>query len=215
MSFECCCSDYNKMFNLKHANRDLKRYKKKGLSKETRILYDALKHRIDGLSVIEVGSGIGDLAIELVSTGASRYFGSDLSEPSLNAANRLVSDRGFGEKIEFINDNIIDNDQLFVTADLVLSNKVVCCYPYMQKFIEITVGKAGKYYAIVYPRDNIGAKIVGKIVNLILSLIDSGGFCVYIHDTKKINEIIRSYGFQRVFYGKTFIWEVLVFEKLQ
>ena len=91
--------------------------------------------------------------------------------------------------------------------------KVVCCYPYMGRFIGTTASKAKEYYAIVYPKYSSPGKVFMRLLNWIIQHTKMRGFRVFMHDTKRINEIIESHGFKRIFYDKTFIWEILVFER--
>jgi predicted RNA methylase len=212
MVCKCCNYDaYDAVFSEKSAKKELKKYKKKGLGKETKILYELLKPKVSGISVVELGSGIGTLAVNLTIAGASKYYGSEISGPSLKMAKVLVKEEGLDGKIVFSDKDLVEND--FEKSDLVLSDKVVCCYPYMEKFVNASVSHAKRYYAIVYPKDNLFTKGMFKFANFFMQFTKRKGFKVYLHDTKKINEIIESYGFKRTSKGETFIMEILVFEK--
>ncbi len=75
-----CCSptDYRRLFSRKSAARDLKRYRKRGLTGTSRALVD-LAGDVSGASVLDVGGGIGAIELELLAEGAERATNVELS----------------------------------------------------------------------------------------------------------------------------------------
>ncbi len=212
----CGCNPlYDAMFDKQYALSELKRYNKKGMRKETKMLFDALKTLSAKRSVTEIGSGIGILAINLTKTGVSKYTGTELSQFSLETAKKLVEEENLQKKITFIPQNLIENPKSLKPSSIILSDKVICCYPDMESFMHTTLSKAKKYYAIVHPKENIFTKTGSYIANRLLQFTKRKGFKTYIHSTKRIQEIISSYGFNKIFHGQTFIWEIFVYEKSQ
>ncbi len=53
-------------------------------------------------SILDIATGTGDLAIQMVATGASRIVGLDLSEGMLKVGRRKISEKGFNAQIEMI-----------------------------------------------------------------------------------------------------------------
>jgi len=183
---ECNCSSYCFFFGDKNAKREMKKYKKKGLSKETGILFDELKSKVKNKSVTEVGSGIGLLAIDLTKQGAKNYKGYDISKPSINAAKDLTKREGLSKKLKYFELDYATHKGNLDSTDIILSDKVVCCYPDMEKFMQITAGKAGEYYAIIYPKRTIPAQIITEFAALLLKLTPQRGFRPFIHNTRII-----------------------------
>lgn len=212
---KCCgCNEfYGTMFDEQYAISEFKRFKKKGLRKETKILFNALKNLVREKSITEIGSGIGVLAIGLVKAGASKYICTELSPFSRNTAQRLFEEENLQKKITLLSENLIENKKNFKPSDIVVSDKVVCCYFDMESFMQSTVSKAKKYYAIVYPKENIITKLGSSISNRLLRFTKRKGFRSYIHSVKRIQELISSYGFKEIFHGDTFIWEIHLYEK--
>ena len=72
---DCCrgtCEATAAHFDRKVAEDNRRRYKTKGLDKRARRLVEALvKVGIEGASVLDVGSGIGMISIELLQRGAA------------------------------------------------------------------------------------------------------------------------------------------------
>src|SRR5204863_302008 len=67
----CCQPDsFDAVFSEKRASKDLKRYRKKGPDKTTRLLLDALKaDGVAGKTLLDIGGGIGVAHHELLAAG--------------------------------------------------------------------------------------------------------------------------------------------------
>src|SRR5437660_11766114 len=70
----CCVPDgYAQLFDEKNARSDARNYLKKGLDPTgQRMVDEILRRGVAGASVLELGGGIGALAIELLRAGATR-----------------------------------------------------------------------------------------------------------------------------------------------
>ncbi len=53
-------------------------------------------------AVLDIATGTGDLAINLVKTGASRIVGLDISEGMLSVGRKKIAQKGLSEKIEMV-----------------------------------------------------------------------------------------------------------------
>ena len=85
----CCCQGVDEMFGERTARHDLRRYRKRGPSKPTRVLLAALRREgIESASVLDIGGGIGAIQNELLDAGADRVT-------SVEASRRLHA-RGQG-----------------------------------------------------------------------------------------------------------------------
>jgi magnesium-protoporphyrin O-methyltransferase len=102
--------------------------------------------------VLDVGCGIGDLAIEVVTRGAARGTGYDLSSKAIEEARKLAAARGVGDRMRF---EVGDGAKLRLpAADIVVINRVVCCYPDTENLLEHTLGAAGSVFAMTAPVSN-------------------------------------------------------------
>jgi len=77
----CCqCQAIESRFNQKVAAEKLKQYRHKGPEKTTRLLLDALKaESVAGLTLLDIGGGIGAIQHELLKTGLSSATGVEAS----------------------------------------------------------------------------------------------------------------------------------------
>ena len=151
-------------------------------------------------TVLDVGCGIGDLAIEVVARGAASGTGYDLSPKAIEEARRLAAARGVGDRMHF---EVGDGAKLDLpAADIVVINRVVCCYPDTENLLDHTLGAARSVFAITAPvsRGPTGwwNRLWSALENVGYRLRPTkyGGFRVFIHDLDRIDERIRAAGFR-------------------
>jgi len=206
-----CCSTLNEVFDRKSAENGLRNYYKNGLARESKILFNFLKGRIRGLSVLEIGCGIGSLNMELVKAGASRSLGVDASEASIEVARILREKLGLKnvelKALDFVNAKA-------PRLDAVVSDKVICCYPDMEKLIKASALRAREYYGIIYPREHVLMHMFATFGNWFNWFSRKRkGFRFYIHSNRKIRKRIESHGLERVFDKQTLIWNIEVYRR--
>ena len=119
----------------------------------TASLLDAITEAgVTDRTVLDVGCGIGDLAIEVVTRGAASGTGYDLSAKAIEEARKLAAARGVGDRMRF---EVGDGAKLELpAADIVVINRVVCCYPDTENLLEHTLGAAGSVFAMTAPVSN-------------------------------------------------------------
>jgi len=205
------CCILNRVFDKKEAQKDLKRYSKKGLNKETKLLVDFLKDKIANSDVLDIGCGIGDLTIELAKKGANNSLGIDISEAYIKTAKYLSKQQGFEQTVDFEVMDSVNNEEKIKKMDLVVSNKVICCYPDMQKFINASASYAKKYYGIIFPNDNILVRFFSVFLNWFNQFSKRKGFRLYIHNNEKLRKFIESQGLKRIFNERKGFWMIEVF----
>jgi magnesium-protoporphyrin O-methyltransferase len=152
-----------------------------------------------GRSVLDLGCGIGDLSIEALRRGAARAWGYDLSPRSVSAARALARERGVGDRAAFeVGDGALVE---LPAADVVVLNRVFCCYPDVRGLLERSLAAAGSVYAFTIPRSTGLAGRIARIHTAIgnawyrLRSAKFGGFRVFVHDIGAIDERVRAAGF--------------------
>jgi len=209
-----CCSALNSVFDEKKAEKNLKSYYKKGLRKETKVLVDFLKGHAAGMTVLEVGCGVGYLNMELVKLGASRSLGLDISKAYISAARELRDKLGLQKNVELKLMDFVENEKNVKKADVVVNDKVICCYPNMEKFISTTASHANKFYGIIYPRNFKILRLLFRIINPVFQFIKkTKGFRFYIYNPEEMKRVVEHQGFKRSLNETKGLWEISVFEK--
>ncbi len=80
-------------------------------------------------------------------------------------------------------------------ADIVTLDRVICCYPDMEKLVELSAKRAIKIYGLVYPRDTWWVRAGLAIGNLYLRVRGSA-YRTFSHPTKVVEAIVHSSGFK-------------------
>ena len=80
MSSCCRPESYGAFFTRRGAERALRRYRRRGLDElSAKIAHVVKEHGVAGLTILEVGGGIGALDVELVRAGAEHAINVELS----------------------------------------------------------------------------------------------------------------------------------------
>jgi SAM-dependent methyltransferase len=208
----CCFDDWVDHWTTKATKRPT-------AAKVTASLLDAITEAgVTERTVLDVGCGIGDLAIEVVARGAASGTGYDLSPKAIDEARRLAASRGVGDRIRF---EVGDGAQLDLpAADIVVINRVVCCYPDTENLLDHTLGAARGVFAITAPvsRGPIGwwNRLWSALENVGYRLRPTkyDGFRVFIHDLDRIDERIRAAGFRRTRHEhRRIVWDLAVYTR--
>ena len=103
------CVSAGRVFGRRVARRDLRRLRRKGPSRTSRMLIDALVARgVEGASVIDVGAGIGSVHLGLLEAGADRAVAVDASRAYQDAARKEAEERGVGARVTHVVGDFLD-----------------------------------------------------------------------------------------------------------
>ena len=210
----CCqCQGIENMFDKKAAKRQLKRYLKKGPSKTTRMLLDAIhKKGVQGLNFLDIGGGIGAIQYDLIKAGASNGTSIEASSAYIDVVKDETLQNGLAERVNFKQGDFTTMATDVDSADIVTLDKVICCYDDMSELVGLSSKLAQKIYAVIYPRDVWWTKLALLFMNF-YPIVKGSSFRVFIHPTKQVEEIIFGNGLKRKYYATTFFWQVAIFTK--
>ena len=210
----CCqCQGIENMFDKKAAKRELKRYLKKGPSKTTSMLLDAIHEKgVQGLDFLDIGGGIGAIQYDLIKAGASSGTSIEASSAYIDAVNYETLQNDLVERVSFKHGDFTTMASDVDSADIVTLDKVICCYDDMSELVDLSSKLARKIYAVIYPRDVWWTKLGFLMVNF-YSRIKGSSFRTFIHPTKKVEEIIFGNGLRRNYYTTTLVWQVAIFTR--
>jgi magnesium-protoporphyrin O-methyltransferase len=209
----CQCQGVEQVFDTRRVTQELRRYRAKGPSKTTRILVKALEDAgVEGLTLLDIGGGVGAVQHELLSAGASTAMDVEVSSAYLSAARDEANRRGLADKVSFKQGNFVDLAVDIPPADIVTLDRVICCYNDMETLVSLSAQRAGKLYGLVYPRDSWGVRIVLAIQNFFLRLRKST-FRTFVYPTRAVEAQVIQQGLKRKFLHKGFAWQVVVFSR--
>ena len=208
-----CCFDEWAASNSKRAR------KSETAAAITAALLSALDEAgLDGRSLLDVGCGTGDLALAALGRGARSVSGFDLGAGAISNARALAQERGLAEFAAF---EVGDGSKApLPKSDVVVLNRVVCCYPSVDALLANTLGAAGSVFALTAPID----RGVMGLYNRILCWLGNGwyairakkfrGFRVFVHDLTAIEDRVIGAGFlPKARQQRRLVWDLRVYER--
>ncbi len=188
-----------------------KRYLKKGFEPSQKQLIAGLEQAgFDGASLLEIGCGVGYLHQYLLQRGAAAATGIDLSEKMVAEAERLARERKLEDRVRYLQGDFIEQAGEVDKADIVLLDKVICCYPDAQALVNQSLNKAQGVIALTLPRNRWLVRFGMTAMNTVLWLLRSQ-FRGYVHDPQAIECWIAAQGFSKVYENRTLAWLTQVF----
>lgn len=209
----CCghCQDAEDVFGERTARRDLRRYRRGGPVRTTRMLLDAIRARLGtDWTLLDVGGGVGAIQHELVEAGAARATQVDASRAYLEVAREEATRRGHADRVEQVHGDFVDVAAAVPEADVVTLDRVICCYPAMERLVEASAAKARHVYGLVFPRDRWPIRTVLGLENLGRRLRRSA-FRTYVHPPAAVHDLLHRLGFEPATADRTFVWHVVTY----
>ena len=207
------CQGLDELFSAEYVAGEVKRYRKHGPEKTTLMLTDALKKQgLQELTLLDIGGGVGAIQYEMLNAGVKSATDIEASAAYLAAAKAESEKGGYSERISYQQGNFVDLAENIQPADIVTLDRVICCYPDMQQLVGLSAVRAGKLYGVVYPRDSWWMKMGIAVQNFFFRL-QRNPFRIFIHPSEAVEAIIIQNGFKRLFYQRTWIWQVALFAR--
>jgi magnesium-protoporphyrin O-methyltransferase len=204
---EHCCGA-NRFFDDKKADRQYRKYLKKGASRVTRgILSQFSEESVQNRSLIDVGGGIGAIQWWFLDNGGSSTCSVDSSEAYLTKTREHAEIHSWQEKTDFIFGDFVELEHNLAQADYVTLDKVICCYPDYKSIIEASCRNAKECIILSYPMDGFIASIISWLSDLALRL-RSSDFKPYIHPVKEVRTTFKEQGFSLTSNQLFFPWLV-------
>ncbi len=212
MSNNCCGAD--KLFNLKAAKKELRKYKKTGTGKPTRTLIKAIgSANLEGKSLLDIGGGIGAIQWDFLKNGGARTTDLDYSDGYLEVAKTYAEENDWSDQSKFIQGDFLENGDTIESHDFVTMDKVVCCYPDYQGLLIKALNKCNHTVGLVYPIDGFVARMIMFAGRMYLRLTGNS-FRPYIHPVASIRQLARDQGFESVHSSISFPWHVEVYRRV-
>ena len=210
MSCSQCCCGFEAQFSRKVATGDLRKYRKNGPMRTAQMLIDALKAEgVDGLTLLDIGGGVGALQHELLRAGVRSATAVDASTAYLEASAEEAQRQGHADRVHARHGDFVAVAPEVEPADVVTLDRVICCYADMEALVALSAERAQHFYGVVYPRRTWWTRFDFVLLNGIHRLRRSP-FRAFIHRPDAVDALIREKGFTRRFYAKTWMWQVVV-----
>ena len=210
----CCCQGVDEMFGERAARHDLRRYRRRGPSKPTRLLLEALRREgIQDATVLDIGGGVGAIQQELLDAGAARATNVEASAAYLRAAREEAERRGHAPRITYHAGDFVAIADRVEPADVVTLDRVICCYPDMEALVGRSAARAQRLYGLVYPRDTWWVGLGIRASNLFMRLARRT-FRVHRHRTSAVDAVARAHGLTARFARPVGpVWQVALYAR--
>jgi 2-polyprenyl-3-methyl-5-hydroxy-6-metoxy-1,4-benzoquinol methylase len=200
------------MFGPELARKDARRYRRKGLRGSGRTIVERAREAgLGGAEVLEIGGGIGALAVELVEAGAARATSLEVSAGYEAAARELRREHGLEQRLELRIADVVE-DETVGPADIVVMERVVCCYPDAAALVGAAATRARCRLVLSYPRYGWTTRALVRAINLVLRLRGLE-FRTYAHSPATISAAAERAGLRPGRQESGVVWRVAAFDR--
>ena len=211
----CSCSVTERLdiFDEKAARRALRRYLANGLggSDAVQIAAWAEEGGLDGMSVVEVGGGIGQIQADLLRRGAAAGRVVEVVPEYEAPAAELARAAAVAERSSFQIADLLTEPDAVEPVDIVVLRRVVCCTPDGPALLAAAAGKARRSLLASYPRDRPIVRLVFRLENLSLAVLRKR-FRSFVHRPDELERAAARRGFARTRVSRGLIWETAQFD---
>ncbi len=190
------------------------RYKKSGLSQSSRLLMRFFEEEeISGKRILDLGCGTGAFAVETLKRGAESAVGVDLSQEMIKTADQLALANGLQANAKFQLGNATTME--LPSSDMVVMDKVICCYPDYGALLKNAVGRTGAAVGFVVPRDAGLMKGPLRLGVLIMNFFQRWRKQTqfYLHPLGAVDRLLRELGFIRKRRAGSRFWLVFLYTR--
>jgi SAM-dependent methyltransferase len=186
-----------------------------GVAGVSGVLLDGLEEvGIQSRSLLDLGCGMGALAIEALRRGASRATGVDLSPASIEVARRRAGESRFAERASF---HVGDASSAAIDPhDVVVLNKSICCYPEPERLLTSATTLGARVLAFSVPAS---AGVRGLLARAVIFLenawraVRRDPFRAFVHDVRHLDATVRANRFEPVSRRRLWMWHVAVYAR--
>lgn len=210
-----CCTPrgYERLFSERGARAAARRYRAKGLDITSRRILALLRRRdLSGDTLLEIGGGIGDLQIELLRAGMERSMSVELTPTYESAASDLLRETGLSDRVERRVVDFVDASAGVAPADVVVLNRVVCCYPDMPRLTGAAADHTRGVLVMSFPKRTWWTRLLLAAGNLMLR-VARREFRVFLHRPEEIARVARRHGLHALVSRRGMFWEIAAWER--
>ncbi|MGZ9163578.1 MAG: class I SAM-dependent methyltransferase [Anaerolineales bacterium] len=209
-----CCEITDNAFSEAEAKANLKNYRRRGPSEQTKLILEAIRSLgLKNADLLDIGGGIGAIHHELLEDVADAATHVDASSAYLKEARDETARRGHSERVNFIHADFIDVSADLPQADIVTLDRVVCCYPDFLSLLRAAADHSRNALALTYPRETWYLRFGLSVINFFQGLWKDP-FRVFLHPIADMDALIRREGFERVSMRRLFIWEMALYRRV-
>jgi SAM-dependent methyltransferase len=166
---------------------------------------------VDDAAVLEIGGGIGAISVELLKAGARSAVNVELSRSYRDAAVALALEAEVQDRLHLVAGDGADVATDMGPFDIVVMNRVVCCYPNARRLMETAAHVAGRTLAVSYPTAHLAARAVVGAGNWLRARRGSD-FRTFVHPSITLLTPVMP-SFVEILRRRRLVWSVHVWER--
>ncbi len=199
-------------FDTAKAEGDLRLYKARGPNPTTRLLRESVLGAGGGGTLLDIGAGIGAATLELLTAGFSSATTVDASPAYVAVARREARALGLASRMSILKGDFVEVADTIPSADVVVMDRVVCCYPAYAPLLEQALSHSNRLFAYAFPHDRWYIRLAMALENLGRAM-KRNPFRAFVHPANAMEDIIRKHGFQQASRTGTLVWCVDVYRR--
>lgn len=209
-----CCEMENNTFGEDEAKANLKDYRKRGPANQTKLILEAVRSLgLKDAALLDIGGGIGAIHHELLNDVAREATHVDASSAYLKEAKAETARRGNTDRVKFIHADFTDVAAELPQADIVILDRVICCYPNFRGLLKAAANHSRSALALTYPRETWYLRLGLACVNFFQRL-RKDPFRVFLHPVSEIESLLKHKGFAKTSGKRLFIWEMALYQRV-
>lgn len=209
-----CCEITDQTFGEDSARADVRSYHKRGPSKQTRLLLEAIRSLgLKNAELLDIGGGIGVIHHELLEDVAREATHVDASSAYLKEAKQEAARRGHAGRVRFVHADFTEVASDVSKADIVTLDRVVCCYPDFRGLLSAAADHSQRALAFTYPRETWYLRLGLGIINFFQRL-RKDPFRVFLHPIAEMDALLQKQGLQRISLRRLFVWEMALYRRV-
>ena len=196
-----CCNPRgcDRFFGARFARRVARRYRRRGLDRASRRMVEFLAARgVEGACVLEIGGGIGEIQVELLERGAARTVNLELSPGYEPEARALLREAGLAGRADRRLHDIAQDPGAVEPADVVVLNRVVCCYPDYERLLGAAADHAKRLLVFSHPPRNPVSRALVAAQNGVFRLMRRE-FRTFAHPPEAMLAVLEGHGLRPVY----------------
>jgi magnesium-protoporphyrin O-methyltransferase len=165
-----------------------------------------------GQTLLEVGGGIGAVQIELLRAGVSRAVSVEITGTYESSAAALLREAGVEDRVERRVLDITQAGSAVAAADIVVMNRVVCCYPRGAVLASAAAERAREVLVMTFPKRRRWTRVAVWLANLMLAAMRRQ-FHIFVHPPEQILRSAAEQGLRPVLNRPGIFWQLVALER--
>lgn len=158
--------------------------------------------------MLDIGCGIGAVGAALLVRGASSGTFVDVSAAYLRAAREVATQTGVAERASFYRDDFATSERLYPQADVVVLDRVVCCYPDGVALLKKAARHSRRTLVYTYPRPLWFMPLFRALCALGMRL-SGREYRFFLHDPERLLRAATGAGYGHVVTRSVGVWQLV------